>query len=68
MPAYVNQDGKVVCFFQSGDQYKSRYSTFGFQDAANLDKGAMWPTSFALTKLTTADERRIVALVKKAVG
>jgi uncharacterized protein YdhG (YjbR/CyaY superfamily) len=68
MPAYVNQDGKVVCFFQSGDQYKSRNSTFGFQDAANLDEGAMWPTSFALTKLTTADEKRIAALVKTAVS
>jgi hypothetical protein len=62
------KDGKVVCFFQSGDQYKPRYSMFGFQDAANLDEGAMWPTSFALTKLTTADEKRIAALVRKAVS
>jgi hypothetical protein len=67
MPAYVNQDGKVVCFFQSGGQYKSRYSTFGFQDSANLDEGKMWPTSFALEELTPAEERKIAALVKKAV-
>jgi uncharacterized protein YdhG (YjbR/CyaY superfamily) len=67
MPAYVNQDGKVICFFQSGDQYKSRYSTFGFQDAANLDEGKMWPTSFALEKLTPAEEKKIAALVKRAV-
>jgi uncharacterized protein YdhG (YjbR/CyaY superfamily) len=66
MPAYA-KDGKVVCFFQSGQKYNSRYSTFGFQDAANLDDGAMWPTSFALTELTAADEARIAALVKKAV-
>jgi uncharacterized protein YdhG (YjbR/CyaY superfamily) len=68
MPAYANKDGKVVCFFQSGQKYDSRYSTFGFQDAANLDEGAMWPTSFALTKLTAADEKRIAALVKRAVS
>jgi uncharacterized protein YdhG (YjbR/CyaY superfamily) len=68
MPAYANKDGKVVCFFQSGQKYDSRYSTFGFQDAANLDEGAMWPTSFALTKLTAADEKKIAALVKKAVS
>jgi uncharacterized protein YdhG (YjbR/CyaY superfamily) len=69
MPAFANKDGKVVCFFQqSGPKYDSRYSTFGFQDAANLDEGAMWPTSFALTKLTAADEKRIAALVKKAVS
>jgi uncharacterized protein YdhG (YjbR/CyaY superfamily) len=67
MPAYVNQDGKVVCFVQSGDQYKSRYSTFGFQDSANLDDGKMWPTSFALEELTPAEEKKIAALVKKAV-
>jgi uncharacterized protein YdhG (YjbR/CyaY superfamily) len=66
MPAYA-KDGKVVCFFQSGQKYNSRYSTFGFQDAANLDDGAMWPTAFALTELTAADEARIAALVKKAV-
>ena len=67
MPAYA-KDGKVVCFFQSGQKYNSRYSTFGFQDAANLDDGAMWPTSFAVTELTAADEARIAALVKKAVS
>ena len=67
MPAYA-KDGKVVCFFQSAHRFKSRYATFGFNDAANLDEGAMWPTSFALTELTAADEARISALVKKAVS
>jgi uncharacterized protein YdhG (YjbR/CyaY superfamily) len=67
MPAYA-KEGKVVCFFQSGQKYNSRYSTFGFQDAANLDDGAMWPTAFALTELTAADEAKIAALVKKAVS
>jgi uncharacterized protein YdhG (YjbR/CyaY superfamily) len=67
MPAYA-KDGKVVCFFQSADKFKSRYATFGFSDEANLDKGAMWPTSFALKKLTAADEAKIGALVKKAVS
>jgi uncharacterized protein YdhG (YjbR/CyaY superfamily) len=67
MPAYA-KDGKVVCFFQSAQKYNSRYSTFGFQDAANLDEGAMWPTSFALTELTATEEARIGALVKKAVS
>jgi uncharacterized protein YdhG (YjbR/CyaY superfamily) len=67
MPAYA-KDGKVVCFFTSADKFKSRYATFGFNDDANLDEGTMWPTSFALTKLTAADEARIVALVKKAVS
>ena len=67
MPAYA-KDGKVVCFFQSADKFKARYATFGFSDQANLDDGAMWPTSFALTKLTAADEARIGALVKKAVS
>jgi uncharacterized protein YdhG (YjbR/CyaY superfamily) len=66
MPAYA-KDGKVVCYFQSAEKFKSRYATFGFSDAANLDKGAMWPTSFALTELTAADEEKIGALVKKAV-
>jgi uncharacterized protein YdhG (YjbR/CyaY superfamily) len=66
MPAYA-KDGKVVCFFQSAQKFNSRYATFGFNDAANLDEGAMWPTSFALKKLTAAEERRIAALVKKAV-
>jgi uncharacterized protein YdhG (YjbR/CyaY superfamily) len=67
MPAYA-KDGKVVCFFQSADKFKSRYATLGFNDAANLDKGAMWPTSFALTELTAAEEKKIGALVKKAVS
>ena len=67
MPAYA-KDGKVVCFFQSAQKFKSRYATFGFSDEANLDEGAMWPTSFALKGLTTAEEARIGALVKKAVG
>ena len=67
MPAYA-KDGKVVCFFTSADKFKSRYATFGFNDDANLDEGTMWPTSFALTKLTAADEARIGALVKKAAS
>jgi uncharacterized protein YdhG (YjbR/CyaY superfamily) len=67
MPAYA-RDGKVVCFFQSADKFKARYATFGFSDEANLDDGAMWPTSFALKELTAADEARIGALVKKAVS
>jgi uncharacterized protein YdhG (YjbR/CyaY superfamily) len=67
MPAYANQDGKIVCFFQAADKFKSRYATFGFDVAANLDDGAMWPVAFALTALTTADEARIATLVKKAV-
>ena len=64
-PAYAKH-GKVVCFFQGAHKFNSRYATFGFNDAANLDDGAMWPTSFALTKLTAADERKIASLVKKA--
>ena len=67
MPAYA-KDGKVICFFQSAHRFNSRYATFGFNDAANLDEGAMWPTSFALKELTAAEEARIVALVKKAVS
>ncbi|MEU4341912.1 DUF1801 domain-containing protein [Nocardia sp. NPDC023852] len=67
MPAYA-KNGKVVCFFQSAEKFKSRYATFGFSDTANLDDGAMWPTAFALTKLTAADETRIGELVKKAAG
>jgi uncharacterized protein YdhG (YjbR/CyaY superfamily) len=67
MPAYA-QDGKVVCFFQSAQKFKTRYATLGFSDKANLDDGAMWPTAFALTELTAADEARIRALVKKAVS
>ncbi len=66
MPAYAI-DGKVVCFFQSGQKFKTRYATLGFSDAAKLDDGAMWPTAFALAKLTAADEARIRALLKKAV-
>ena len=67
MPAYA-KDGKVVCFFQSAQKFKSRYATFGFNDSANLDEGAMWPTSFALKELTAAEEAKISALVKKAVS
>ena len=67
MPAYA-KDGNVVCFFQSAQKFKTRYATFGFSDKANLDEGAMWPTAFALTELTAADEARIGALVKKAVS
>jgi uncharacterized protein YdhG (YjbR/CyaY superfamily) len=66
MPAYA-KDGKVVCFFKSAAKFKSRYATFGFDEAANIDQGAMWPTSWALTDLTAADEKKIAALVKKAV-
>jgi uncharacterized protein YdhG (YjbR/CyaY superfamily) len=67
MPAYA-RDGKVVCFFQSAEKFKSRYATLGFSDQANIDDGTMWPTSFALKELTAADEARIAALVKKAVS
>ena len=67
MPAYA-KDGKVVCFFQSAQKFNSRYATLGFSDTANLDEGAMWPTSFALKELTAAEEARIGALVKKAVS
>ena len=67
MPAYT-KDGKVVCFFKSAGKFNSRYATFGFEEAANLDEGAMWPTSYALTELTAADEARIRALVRKAAS
>jgi uncharacterized protein YdhG (YjbR/CyaY superfamily) len=67
MPAYA-KDGKVVCFFQSAQKFKTRYATFGFNDKANLDEGAMWPTGFALTEVNAAVEARIGALVKKAVS
>ncbi len=67
MPAYA-RDGKVVCFFQSADKFKARYATFGFDQAANLDEGTMWPASFALKELTADDEKKIGALVKKAVS
>lgn len=67
MPAYA-RDGKVVCFFQSADKFKARYATLGFNDEAKLDEGAMWPTAFALTKLTKEGEKRVAELVRKAVG
>jgi len=67
MPAYANTDGKIVCFFTPAAKFKERYATFGFNPDANLDEGNMWPTSFALTKLTPAEEKKIGALVKKAV-
>jgi uncharacterized protein YdhG (YjbR/CyaY superfamily) len=67
MPAYA-KDGKVVCFFQSAEKFKTRYATFGFSDAANLDDGAMWPVAFALKELTATEEARIVALVKNAIS
>jgi uncharacterized protein YdhG (YjbR/CyaY superfamily) len=68
MPAYANTEGKVVCFFTAAAKFKSRYATFGFEEAANLDEGAMWPVSFALKKLAPAEEKRIAALIKKAVS
>jgi uncharacterized protein YdhG (YjbR/CyaY superfamily) len=68
MPAYANGAGKVVCFFQAAAKFKARYATFGFNDDARLDEGNMWPTSWALTRLTAADEKRIAALVKRSVG
>jgi uncharacterized protein YdhG (YjbR/CyaY superfamily) len=68
MPAYANGDGKVVCFFQGAHKFGARYATLGFNDAANLDDDAMWPTAFALIELTAAEEAKISALVKKAVG
>jgi uncharacterized protein YdhG (YjbR/CyaY superfamily) len=67
MPAYANEDGKVVCYFTPASKFKERYATFGFNATANLDDGAMWPTSFALTELTSAEEAKISRLVKKAV-
>ena len=68
MPAYANKDGKIICFFQTAQKFKTRYATFGFNDTANLDEGAMWPVAFALKELTAAEEARISRLVKKAVG
>jgi uncharacterized protein YdhG (YjbR/CyaY superfamily) len=68
MPAYANADGKVVCFFKSAEKFKDRYATLGFNDAAQLDEGVMWATSYALTKLTDAEEAKISKLVKKAVS
>jgi uncharacterized protein YdhG (YjbR/CyaY superfamily) len=67
MPAYA-RDGKVVCFFQSAQKFKTRYATFGFSDAANLDEGSLWPVAFALKELTAAEEKRILALVQRAVS
>jgi uncharacterized protein YdhG (YjbR/CyaY superfamily) len=68
MPAYANKDGKVVCFFRDAGKFKERYAMLGFNDSAKLDEGSMWPIAFALTKLTAADEAKILALVKRAVG
>jgi uncharacterized protein YdhG (YjbR/CyaY superfamily) len=68
MPAYANAEGKVVCFFQAAQKFDYRYSTLGFQDAANIDEGNMWPAAFALIKLTSAEEAKIAALVKKAIS
>jgi hypothetical protein len=67
MPAYANEEGKVVCFFRDAGKFKERYAMFGFNESANLDKGSMWPIAFALKTLTAADEAKIAALVKKAV-
>jgi uncharacterized protein YdhG (YjbR/CyaY superfamily) len=67
-PAYANKDGKIVCFFQPAEKFKTQYATFGFNDSAHLDDGAMWPVAFALKELTAAAEARIAALVKKAVS
>jgi hypothetical protein len=66
-PAYANKDGKILCFFQPASKFKTRYATLGFNDAANLDEGAMWPVAYALKELTAAEEAKIVALVKQAV-
>ena len=68
MPAYADEEGKVVCFFQSAEKFGARYATLGFGDKANLDEGAMWPTSFALKELSAAEEAKIGALVKRAVS
>ena len=68
MPAYANEDGKVVCYFTAASKFKSRYATLGFNDDAQLDEGAMWPTAYALTKLTATEEKKIAALLKKAVS
>jgi uncharacterized protein YdhG (YjbR/CyaY superfamily) len=68
MPAYATEEGKIVCFFQTAQKFKMRYATLGFNDSAKLDEDAMWPVAFALKKLTTAEEAKIIALVKKAVS
>ena len=67
MPAYANEDGKVICFFKAASKFDTRYAEFGFNEQAKLDQGSMWPTAFALTKLTPAEEKKIASLVKKAV-
>ncbi|NLF79124.1 MAG: DUF1801 domain-containing protein [Chloroflexi bacterium] len=68
MPAYANADGKIVCFFQAAEKFGTRYASFGFNDTANLDDGAMWPTAFAVKALTAAEEAQIAALVRQAVS
>jgi uncharacterized protein YdhG (YjbR/CyaY superfamily) len=68
MPAYADKEGKVVCYFQSAEKFGARYATLGFSDEADLEEGAMWPTSFALKELTATEEARIGALVKRAAG
>ena len=68
MPAYADEDGKVICYFRNASKFKTRYATFGFSDRAKIDDGTMWATDFAIAGLTTADEQRITELVKKAVG
>jgi uncharacterized protein YdhG (YjbR/CyaY superfamily) len=68
MPAYANKDGKVACYFRNAEKFKERYAQFGFNDSASLDDGSMWPIAFALSKLTAADEKRIAALVRRAMG
>jgi uncharacterized protein YdhG (YjbR/CyaY superfamily) len=68
MPAYANEEGKVICFFKNASKFNARYATLGFSDVAKLDEGNMWPTEFALTELTTAEETRIIDLLKKAVS
>jgi uncharacterized protein YdhG (YjbR/CyaY superfamily) len=68
MPAYADKDGKVVCYFRNAQKFKDRYATFGFNDKAKLDDGAMWPVAFALTAWTAAVEKRIAALVKQSAG
>ena len=68
MPAYANKEGKIVCFFQDARKFKTRYSTLGFSDKAKLDEGSMWPSAYALTGLTPAEEAKVTALVKRAVG
>jgi len=68
MPAYANKEGKVICFFQAAKKFESRYATFGFQDSAKLDDGNLWPTTFAITKMTATEEKKIVELVKQAIS